>query len=129
MKFVSNASDRVRGSEAVRITAAEQIFRHLAGALMELPSGTIAPILKPGPRQNRTNISYPVRMGRANAAIAMDALCLARIGRADAAKYVAEHIVGRPELAGIKRAPWEAIVRWREDLERDDFRSEHILSS
>ena len=116
MVFIASAAQRTSGLKALRIMAAHGLVSSLGGAVMELDAGTIAPVLKPGPKSNRTRVPLNLRVGRAAAAVAVHSLIQGGFSIERAAKFVAKEIAGKPELGGIKRAPWKAIVRWRQDM-------------
>ena len=116
MVFIASAAQRTSGTKALRIMAAYGLVSSLGGAVIELDAGIVASVLKPGPKSNRTRVPLNLRLGRAAAAVAVHSLILGGFSIKMAAKFVAKEIAGKPELDGIKRDPWKAIVRWRQDM-------------
>ena len=119
MAFMHTVARRDGGGPiALRRMATSAIFQNLAGALVELEAGVVAPILKPGAKQNRPLLPTKIRLDRAYAAVAVHGLVLSGFSVEKASRLVADEIKGRPELDGISaaRKPWRAVARWRQDI-------------
>lgn len=116
MAFLASAARRTNGPKALRIMAAHGLVRSLGGALVELDAGIVAPVLKPGPKSNRSMLPSNIQQGRAVAAVAVHGMFLGGFSIKEAADFVAKEIKGRPELDGITREPWKAVIRWRQDM-------------
>jgi hypothetical protein len=72
-------------------------------------------MLKAAVAGNAPPMGFSDRLGRSEAASAMDALMRSGLGREDAAKMVAKAIEGRSYAQGHSRDLWKAVARWRDD--------------
>ena len=90
----------------------------LSLSLRDLRQGSVAPILKPERAYNRSLLPTYIRITRAHAAAAMEALIRAGMKRPAAAQDVAKQISGWDNILMSSSAspPWKSVSRWRDEL-------------
>jgi hypothetical protein len=122
VRFIEEASLRLPRSDQVEMERLKEPFLVLASALNDLKTGAVNPLIRPAEVHNRRVLPSSVRIGRANAAVALELLIMAGMSRNEAAKHVASKLKGSVLFEGVKRADWEAVVSWRNDIRASDYR-------
>lgn len=117
MEFMSHVASRDESDH--RHLAAFQRLANLVAAMFELRDGVVAPLLTPGPKQNRVHLPMQTLIARAWAAAAAYGLHLGGLTVEDASRTVAGYLRHHAAIDGIKRDPWKAVQRWRLDYLND----------
>jgi hypothetical protein len=122
VRFIEEASLRLPRSDQVEMERLKEPFFVLASALNDLKTGAVNPLIRPAEVHNRRVLPSSVRIGRANAAAALELLIMAGASRIDAAKHVASKLKGSVLFEGGRRSDWKAVVSWRDEIRASDYR-------
>ena len=77
VRFIEEASLRLPRSDQVEMERLKEPFLVLASALNDLKTGAVNPLIRPAEVHNRRVLPSSVRIGRANAAVALELLIMA----------------------------------------------------